>query len=413
MVGFQMLGPSAFNYLLGSKSRISAAVVVVMSALFLILGLDLLKYIPIPIIGGYLLFIGLTFLYQFLVTSRRNLRSIEYAATVFIFATIALVGILEGIVLGLLVSSIIFIVNYAKISNIKHIGTGHRSNVERSPQQEAILSAAGGQICAIRLQGYLFFGSVYSLYTKIKNYIQKLPNNKPHYVLIDFSNMQGIDSSAVNCFLKIKQLADQNKNLFLLFSQLNSQILAALKQCGILNSSNWKNDFQDLDRALEWCENRILAQSHLTQTTPETIEDVLTDIFSDSIDATAFSQYLRPRQLKSKQILFKAGDASDAIYFLIAGELSVVSEIDVQNWIRHRKIGKGAIVGEMGYYTQSKRSAKVMAAQTSFVLELSAANIKKMEKQLPHVAFKFQNYLIRLLSRRLIQKTDEVNYILS
>ena len=59
-----MLGPSALNHVLGLKSRIPLIILIVMSSLMLFWGDDFLKFFPVPLIGAYLLFIGLNFLME-------------------------------------------------------------------------------------------------------------------------------------------------------------------------------------------------------------------------------------------------------------------------------------------------------------------------------------------------------------
>ena len=78
IVGYQMLGPSALNHALGSKSRIPTMVLIVMSSLMLFWGHDFLKFFPVPLIGAYLLFIGINFLQRFLYDSWVKLPLSEY-----------------------------------------------------------------------------------------------------------------------------------------------------------------------------------------------------------------------------------------------------------------------------------------------------------------------------------------------
>lgn len=173
IVGYQMLAPSALNHILGVRSKISNLVVITLGLLILLWGGEFLHFLPVSLIGGYLLFIGLSLLYEFLYGSLVRLNIYEFLVVLSIFVFTVFKGLLPGIGFGIVAAFIFFIVNYAKVNNIKCIITGenHFSNVERSPIEENLLRREGRRIRAFRLNGYLFFGSAYNLYLNVKRCI--------------------------------------------------------------------------------------------------------------------------------------------------------------------------------------------------------------------------------------------------
>jgi SulP family sulfate permease len=410
-VGYQMIAPSAFNHILGIKSRASNYIIIVMGLTILLTGTDLLRFFPVPLIGGYLLFIGLSFLNDYLWNGWKRMPLPDFLVVFSILMITILFGLIQGIAFGIVAAVFIFIVNYAKINIVKNTITGkfYCSNVERPQIEEDILRSEGEKIRAFLLSGYLFFGSAYSLYIKIKNYIHLIDSRQTSFIIIDFKDVQGIDSSAINSFFKIKQLLEKRDNVKLLFTRLKPKILTQLTNESILTPSDGDTVFTDIDRGFEWCEEQILKQNGITLNRRDHFNGVLETIFEDRDQINQFKTFLIPKRCKPEELLIKKGENSETLYFVERGQLSVVSNEIAKNAIRYRKIGSGSIVGEMGFFTNSKRTASVLADRESHVYELNATNQLKMEADAPEVALKFQKYVLKLLSKRLGKATQEFN----
>lgn len=414
VVGFQMLGPSALNHTLGLKSRIPTIVLIVMSSLILFWGHDFLKYFPAPLIGAYLLFIGFNFLQDFLYDSWVKLPLSEYMIVLCILMITVFKGLLSAIAFGTIAAIFIFILNYAKVKNIKSITTGehHRSNVERSPIEEELLRNEGKRICVYRLNGYLFFGSVYNLYLNIKKYMQEAENNHEGYIILDFKDVQGMDSSAIHSFLKITQTVENWHSVKLIYSQLEPELQNLFIKGLVLKSEIYTNVYDDLDRSLEYCEEQILNENGIKPDKLDQFNAVLEEIFNNKNEIIQFKKYLTRKFFKSNSTLMKKNESSETLYFIESGQFSVLRDDHRKFSIRYRKIGSGAIIGEMGFFSNNNRTASVIAEKDSYVYELNLMNMKKMEKDCSKIAFKFQNYVIKLLSMRLSRSTQEINSLL-
>lgn len=414
IVGYQMLGPSALNHTLGLKSRIPIIVLIVMSSLMLLWGHDFLKFFPVPLIGAYLLFIGINFLQDFLYDSWVKLPLSEYMIVICILMITVLKGLLSAIAFGTIAAVFIFILNYAKVKNIKSITTGehHRSNVERSPIEEELLRHEGKRICVYRLNGYLFFGSVYNLYLNVKRYMHETANDHAGYIILDFKDVQGMDSSAIHSFLKISQIVENGHQAKLIYSQLNPRLKDLFIKGSVLKRKADTNVYDDLDRSLEWCEEQILNENGFNPDKFDQFNDVLDEIFKNKNEINQFKNYMTRKFFKTNSTLMKKGECSETLYFIESGHFSVLRDDHAKSSIRYRKIGSGAIIGEMGFFSKSNRTASVIAEQDSYAYELNLTNMGKMEKDCSKIAFKFQNYVIKLLSMRLSRSTQEINSLL-
>jgi CRP-like cAMP-binding protein len=70
--------------------------------------------------------------------------------------------------------------------------------------------------------------------------------------------------------------------------------------------------------------------------------------------------------LKKAELLYAEGDHSDEIYFIESGGMEVVKAVGGDGAVlRLAKLAKGAMVGELAFYTGDPRSASIAATQGS------------------------------------------------
>ena len=100
-----------------------------------------LSFFPRIILGGLLFNLGLSFLVDWLYSTWSRVPKTDYTIILLIFLVIGTVGFLEGVITGLLMSVILFVVSYSKVEIIKHELTGKtfHSNVERSESIKNII----------------------------------------------------------------------------------------------------------------------------------------------------------------------------------------------------------------------------------------------------------------------------------
>ena len=417
LMGYQFLGYSVLNSNAGARSRIAGLLSAAFCAATLLLGAPALTYFPKPVVGGLLLFLGFSFLIEWLYVGWTKLQRLDYLLVVTILFFIVTVGFLEGVGIGVLIAVILFAVNYSRVDVIKHALSGetHRSNVERTGRQRGLLQEKGRQIFILRLQGFLFFGSANTLLERVR---QKMDVHEPEeepvrYVVLDFQLVNGLDSSAVLSFMKMKQLA-RAKGIPLVFTNTLANVHGQLERAGIFEDGDSVcHTFPDLDRGVEWCENEILRRQDATTVGPHSFSLLLGEIFPEQEDhGRRFVAYLEELDVPAGQFLFRQGQSAENLYFIESGELSALLESNSGESIRLRSMGTGTIVGEMGLYVDAPRSASVRAEQPSKLYRLSSEKLKEMQERDPEVASAFHCFVVRSLAGRLDQKTKEVEVLL-
>jgi sulfate permease, SulP family len=113
----------------------------------------LLGYFPKFVLGGLLIYLGADTLHKWIVQSRRRLSLTEYLSLLVIIAIILQWGFIAGILIGVVISCTTFALSASRIDAIEFgfDGSEYRSSLDRSRDDQAVLSAHGGKIQGLNM----------------------------------------------------------------------------------------------------------------------------------------------------------------------------------------------------------------------------------------------------------------------
>jgi sulfate permease, SulP family len=406
IIGYQSMTFSVLSRQIGSgNSRLAGLVSAGICGLTLVFGSTLLHLFPKPILGGLLMFLGLSFLRDWLWDAYSRLSATDYGIVLLILTVIVIGGFMAGLALGMVAAVLLFVVDYSRIDVIKHALSGrvYHSNVDRSGEEHQRLLAHGGQIHIFKLQGFIFFGTASSLLDTFRHRAEDEQAGGLKYALFDFARVTALDSSAVYSFLRMNQLAE-SQGIQLVFTHLTDQIRQRFTKGGLDENTGAVRFFQDLDRGLEWCENKTLAEASPTTSLEERrLVQRLRTLFSDPALADRFMAYLQKKEIGEGAHLIRQGDPSDELYFLDSGQVTALLETDGGKSIRLRTMQAGTVVGEIGLYLSEPRSASVVADRPATVYLLSVEALCRMRADAPELAAEFHRFISCLLAERLVQ----------
>ncbi|WP_231864613.1 MULTISPECIES: SulP family inorganic anion transporter [Sorangium] len=410
MVGYLSLAESSMSYKAGSNSRVSGLVAAAISCVVLFVGADAILYFPRPVLGGLIAYLGFHFLINTLYEGWFRLRRIEYFVIVVILLVVAVRGFLVGIGVGLGVSFILFALSYSRIEVVRNAISGVylRSNVARSDGEEMTLTERAKQLNVLQLQGYIFFGTAYNLLSTAQQRIQS-EEGEVRYLLLDFRHVNGIDSSAIASFLRLRRLAKAH-SVKLIFTEVRVDIRNHLERGEVFVGDDDEvcRIYPDLDRGLEACEKEIIADAPPSMLPPPMLFYDLQDVFGGRPGMLRFKDYLERVELPDGFDLFRAGDVSKDLYLIESGELTAWLEIDGKKVKRLRTMGPGSVVGESGLYMGEKRSATVTASRQSTLYRLTEEALQRMTEEAPELAAAFHHFVVTLLARRIVHSTGPV-----
>jgi SulP family sulfate permease len=418
--GHLLLGDSALNMKLGGKNRYAGAISSVLVLLMLMVGTTLLSYFPKPILGGLLCCIGLLFLLETVYDARSRLPRLEYSVVLVILAVVVASGFFEGLLAGLVFSSGLFAVNYARISVVKHEITGAflRSKAARTAEDESLLQQFGDQICIMQLQGYIFFGTAHSLVQRVYQRMLGREGPQAKYVLLDFRYVDGIDSSSALSFTRLRKLA-RKLGVRIAFTQLSTTVRTQLERSGGLDAPAADKRrapppspsslapihiFADLDRGLEWCEGQLLLHTTSSRVSSEAISELWALARHKKL-VDELAPYLERIEVNKGAEIFKKGAAASDLILIESGELAAWLDVDDGRSIRLRSMGAGSVVGESGLYLGQPRSATVRATCASVLHRLTQHELDRMTVEAPELAADFHQLVVTILAERVVNTT--------
>jgi SulP family sulfate permease len=403
MIGFHDLPYTALNYSVGARGRLAGIVAGLVCLVLLLIGTSLLAYVPKPLLSGLLFYLGLNFLDEWVVQGRKRLGRVDYGVVLLMLFIIALTNFLVGVGIGLILTIIIFVVNYSRTNIFHHTLSGAEvsSNVERNAYQRRALSALGRQIYILELEGFIFFGTANSILEHIRARLHDPDEEELLYLILDFRRVTGLDSSAVFSLTRVKDLADTH-GFTLVFTHLSASNRAELEHSGLAINERILF-YDDLDHGLEWCEEQLLGTNMATlKLIPFILEAQLDALGFDTADGAKLKTYLEKIQLKPGEYLIHQGEPFSDLYFIEFGQVSIYLELENGQRMRVHTPGAGTIVGELGFYLDVPRSASVIADFNTVAYRLTRRAMEEMKTRDPELAIAFDEMMLRVVAERLV-----------
>lgn len=220
-----------------------------------------------------------------------------------------------GILVGIILACVNFVVQTSRKSAIRATFSGEiaGSTVRRPPIQQQFLHDAGQQTLIMKLGGYLFFGTIVSVENTMRGLIEEEAFDKQpiRFLILDFSRVYGLDFSAAEAFTRINRIL-RKRNVQTTISGLNVEgdIGKSLQNVGLFEPESGVPIFEDLNSALEFCENAYLkvfysrqeallrrsidsTNNHLQVPVPVTVPSTHRPSLSETIVSSPRGQYLQ------------------------------------------------------------------------------------------------------------------------
>jgi len=112
------------------------------------------------------------------------------------------------------------------------------------------------------------------------------------------------------------------------------------------------------------------------------------------------AEYLEVQQVSQWTVLFNQGDASDAMYLLMSGELRARTMIGGKETILST-FSPGDFFGDMALFDHGPRSADVLANVDCTLFKMSANSFNRLTHEVPALATPFLQATARTLAARI------------
>jgi SulP family sulfate permease len=376
----------------GGGSLVSNIIVALMCLLILLGGSGVLTLIPRAAMGGVILFLGLSMLKHWVWDQRKVLSRGEFAEVTLILIVVANFGYLAGFGLGIAMSCIAFVVACSKspLTSLRTDLSMFSSSVVRHERQRQLITERGHQSLILKLSGYIFFGSA----SNIELIFHEVESRRIQNILLDFSDVIGIDRSAIGVFHRILRRDKlSNVHFYFVYGEHNKNVVYSIAP--LPGSGPTVSFYSHMDLGVEAIEESIIsANEHID------ISVNCFDFLRSLDDQNILMRHCKLVMFVSGQTLCEEGDRSNEIYFLKKGALEIIKKegsID----IRLTKLSDGAIVGEMAFYSGAVRSATIRATSNSEVYVLDGQSLKALRSAYPDLASQLDVFVIKKLANAL------------
>ncbi|TEB26440.1 hypothetical protein FA13DRAFT_1756329 [Coprinellus micaceus] len=433
-------------YRVGGTTRISSFMLGVATFGLLVAGTGPIAYLPVMVVGALIFVLGIDLVKEALWDTRHRTSKTEYITIVSIIVCMTVWDFVIGVLFGIVVSCFFFVVQNSHGRSIRSIFTGDTamSAVRRPNFQRAYIREVAKQTTVMRLQGFLFFGTITYVEEAIRGLIDgpAYQKNPIQFLVIDFTLVAGVDMSSAEALVRVQRLLSaKGITLVLCGLEVESVIGQALGSVGLLNVERVEL-FSTFSDAMEWTENIYLRtwyrchknevstafavpvrretdegryfigsfiasprRSHLrdagdrtiaTEITtqqdyspsPEPLNTIIKAFSSfgavNPHDFAPLTQYLIRIPVPPNYVLWKQGDQPDGMYIVESGLLRAVYTMV-----------PGTLAGELSTISNSPRNCTVVVEHPGVLWKMSRDSLHRLQLEQPELARSFVQYALK------------------
>ncbi len=405
--GYSGLSLSILGDKVGVRHRGAGAVTAAVVLLGFAFANQIVSRVPTFLSAGFVIFLGIDLLADWLVKSFRRFSRTEMATVVLILGFVVFSGFLQATIAGFVVATLLFAYSYARVPIVRSVASlaTVSSTRERSGVEADYLRQEGNSIDVVRLHGYLFFGSTERIVRHVTDRLASETLPPLRAILLDATLVTGLDAASAAALERLRNLGS-TEGFSVVLSGASPAVLSVLQRCeisltdGSLRPCTYEAImvFDLVDFALQHLENWLLAESPVPVELGLRVQLGGTDVCES--DFEALIQQMRRSSHEAGEVILRTGEIAEELLIVETGSVAVVRLTATGSHERLREMGNGAVIGDIGYILGQRRSADVVALETSFILRISRAEVAALELTHPRLV----SLLFRFVSQALAQK---------
>jgi len=393
-------------------------------------GIPLTNWLPRFFLAGLLLYAGLPFL-DMVVSAYWRVTKKEFFAILIIVLTNAVTEIyvtwslLIAVIVGLLLATVIFMVQYSRVSVIRDVisGKDYSSTVVRSYSEQTLVERLGIRYIILELQGFLFFGTGRQVLDWCKRKDKKNKTLESYkrlrYIAIDFTHVENMDYSCAKTFMDI---ADNIKGMGcqMLFVGMNEKTSSKLED-GVLDRAGVMV-FTDLDYASEYVEDSLLDRASFvrlhwllfdsfrklhTRALLMARYEIFVALLGSEIGRRIW-RYAEQREFKAGDYLCREGHINHTLFLLQRGKVTSITKNADGTTTRLHTMRRGAFFNEECLFLDRPVSYSSYANEDSVVWAIDRKNMKDLEAHDPFLAAEIMRNILMVSSTTRMRLEREV-----
>lgn len=381
--GSGIMGPSMVNLSSGAQTRVSGIVEGVLVLVAALLLGEFIAWIPIATLAGLLIVIGLRMI------DTKPLNFLESRATVFDFAVVAVVigcaltiGLIAASAAGVALSILLFVREQVGGTVVRHkTFVNQRSSTWYRPENEMrLISQKGDRAVILELQGSLFFGTTYELYTTLEAEIKARD-----YIILDLRRVQSVDITAAHMLNQVRDMM-RDRGMPLLLSNVREHLPSGLnlleffRQTELIDATDAVRVFQTIESAIEWVEDRLIGdiEQSAGEELPLNLHEM--DLFQGRrVETIAdLETRMQQRTIKAGEPIYSIGDQDRELYLIRRGAVRIMAPIGGSRQLHHiATFGRGDFFGGLAFLDEHARGDNAIAYTDIdlFVLSMDQFNL--------------------------------------
>ena len=285
-------------------------------------------------------------------------------------------------------------------------------------------------ILVVELQGQIFFGNATLLCADVQKLLESA-NSQIRYLLLDFTLVLGIDSSAAESLAKIHIICKKydaklcysrgSRKGFPCVAPLSDRLFQleatsheeSIKLGCKPDEAYTLHVADSLDEALRWCEDDLLLISgtgsgrsaDIISESSLSVQQLHTHCPHESVEVILrLLSYFSGERVTAGTMLWRQGDASNKAVLL--GKGSMISHVEGEEAKTTEALEMGFLIGELGLLTGVARRSTVVAEEDCELFVLHKERYDTMIKEEPYLGMvlsricmvrAFDNYILTLL----------------
>jgi SulP family sulfate permease len=412
--GAGTMGATMVNVQSGARTHLSGVFEGIFALAAYLLLAPLLAWIPIAALAAILCVIGARMIdWPRFALARSRTTVLDFAIIAAVVVVANTVSLIAATGVGLALSIVLYLrEQIADRCVARKTSVGQQfSKKARQPRTLEVLYVHGGQGRILELQGSLFFGNAHALQREIEAEAKDC-----RYLVVDLRRVRSMDLSAAETLRRIgADLAERGGKL--LFSSVPEElpnkenVLAYLEEIHVIDPADPHRVFDQLTDAIEWVEDEILDDVAVQSGPGEALSFEAFGMIGQHKVSTIeqLKAILHERVCHGGEIVFRAGDVEDTIFFITQGSVRIDIEVAHGKAFHVATYGPGDFFGELAFLDAQPRSATARAdVEPTRLLALSRREFDSLVAHHHRLGLTLTMALARQLAQRLRQSNAEI-----
>ncbi|MDO8541605.1 MAG: SulP family inorganic anion transporter [Opitutaceae bacterium] len=405
MPGAGTMGATLVNIESGGRTRRAGVIAAAAALLAAVVFGKWIAWVPISALAGILIVVGVRMIDRnSFHLARQRSTALDFAVIVTVIVVAVAFNLIAAAGAGVAFAILLFIREQIRGSVIRRKVTANSlsSTQHRLPAELAVLDRHGPETVICELQGSLFFGTTDQLYTELESDLGRC-----RHLILDLRRVQSVDYTAVHLLEQFEaRLAERDGWLLLSRMPPRRELQTYFTQVGILAANRRVRQFETLDDALQWVEDRTLAEHLPAETETEAPLGLGEfELFQDSNPdggLAALTACAVERSFSAGETIFKGGEiAADELFLIRRGIVRIVLPLANGKYHNLASFGRGHFFGEMSFLDHGFRSAHAVATTACDLYMISRARFNEVSRAHPTIGVKMFARLARTLALRL------------